>query len=140
MIDEVGPTKLNFDASLLELATGNKVRSAFTWKTKTKKGRAYSVRLLQPAKIKFNPVNGRCNTDLMFEVTLDGKKARVPGRLTTESHTGPFGLAKGRRARGILGRNRTSMKLVSVNKFQPDAKSAPLLLVCDEEYELTPKK
>ena len=139
VIDEVGPTTLTFNANLLELATGDKVSSAFVWQTKTKKGRAYSVRLLEPARIKFNPVNGRCDADLKFEITLDGKKASVPGRLTTESNAGPLGMLKGQRAKGILGRDRASFTLVSANTFQPSEETPALMLVCREEYTLTPK-
>ncbi|MFQ5677496.1 MAG: hypothetical protein ACE5G1_16525, partial [bacterium] len=78
--------------------------------------------------------------NLVFEITYKGMTARVPGTLSTESLAGPLGNIKGRRVKGILGRNATTMKLVSVNKFQPSPKSKPLMLVCTEEYQFSPKK
>jgi hypothetical protein len=140
VIDEVGPATLNFEASLLELATGRKVSSQFVWQTKTKKGRSYTARLLDQADIDFNPATGQFVAGLKFEVTLDGKKATVPGKLTTESFSGPLGNLKGKRAAGILGKNATTMTLVSANSFQPAGESEPLLLVCREEYKLSPKR
>jgi hypothetical protein len=140
VIDEVGPANLNFEASLIELANGKKVSSQFLWQTRTKKGRSYSVRLLEPAQIDFNPITQQFNADLIFEVTLDNRKARVQGKLTTESHAGPRGVIKGQRAQGLFGQNRTSLTLVSANEFGPVDGSEPLMLVCRDEYTFTPKK
>ncbi len=140
VIDEVGPAQMSFEASLLELADGKKVSSQFVWQTKTKKGRSYGVRLLEPANIDFNPMTGQFGAHLMFEVTLDDRKAKVPGKLTTESHPGPRGTMKGQRARGLFGQNRTTMTLVSANEFKSGDESEPLMLVCRDEYTFTPKK
>ncbi len=138
VIDEVGPANLSFEASLIELANGKKVSSQFVWQTKTKKGRSYSARLLEPAHIDFKPMTRQFSADLIFEVTLDNKKARVQGKLTTESHAGPRGVIKGQRAEGMFGQNRTSLTLVSANEFNPGDESEPLMLVCRDEYTFTP--
>jgi hypothetical protein len=140
VIDEVGPATLNFEASLLELANGRKASSRFVWQTKTKKGRSYTARLLDQADVDFNPATRQFTADLKFEVTLDGKKATVPGKLTTESLSGPLGAMRGKRAQGLIGRDRTSFTLVSANLFQPAGEPMPLMLVCTEEYKLTPKE
>ncbi|HEX9654595.1 MAG TPA: hypothetical protein VGA99_12875 [bacterium] len=140
VIDEVGPETLNFEASLLELASGKKVNSAFNWQTKSKKGLPYSVRLHEPASINLNPVNGQLDADLKFAITYDGQTAVVTGKLTTESVDGPRGLRKGKRTAGLFGHNRTSLTLVSANEFKPSAGATPKLLVCTEEYTLTPKE
>ncbi len=140
VIDEVGPANLTFRANLLELATGKKISTDYVWTTKTKKGRPYSVRLLDQAGVDLNPVTGKLESDLILEVKYSGKTAKVPVTLTTESRLGPLGNLKGKRASGILGRNPTTVTLVSANKFQPDRKSQPLMLVCTEEYKLSPRK
>ncbi|MFQ5605865.1 MAG: hypothetical protein ACE5HS_21555 [bacterium] len=140
VIDEVGPENLNFSATLLELARDSKLSSSYVWNTKTKKGRTYRVRLLEQAKVDFNPVNGRLGSDLRFEVTIGDKKAIVPAKLTTDSMPGPLGNLRGKRAKGILGRDTSTMTLVSANKFQPTGEKDPLILVCTEEYTFSPKK
>lgn len=139
ILDEVGPANLSFDASFLDLTDSKKVSSQFIWRTKSKKGRPYSVRLLKPANVAFNPANGQFKAELIFEVTYDGKKANVPGKLTTESLTGPLGRLKGDRVSGLFGVNRSSMTLVSVNKYQPEHDSPQLMLICREAYTFTPK-
>ena len=138
-IDEVGPTPVNFSASLLEVAMGRKVASDFVLETRSMKGRRYSARLTNPAALNYNPATGRAEVNLVFEVTYDGAKATVPALLTTESLGTPAGTRRGNRTRGILGQNPTTVTFVSANRFQPAGGSAPLMLVCTEQYTLTPK-
>ena len=138
-IDEVGPTPVNFSASLLELAMGRKVASDFVLETRSMKGRRYSARLTNPAALNYNPATGRAEVNLVFEVTYDGAKATVPALLTTESLGTPAGTRRGNRTRGILGQHPTTVTFVSANRFQPAGGSAPLMLVCTEQYTLTPK-
>ena len=140
VIDEVGPSNLRFNASLLEMAKGQNLKSDFVWKTKSKKGHPYNVRLLGDAKTNLKAATRRFDVDLMFEITYAGKKATVPGKLTTDALFGPLGGLRGQPIKGILGKDATTMKLVSVNKFQPSSKSKPLMLVCTEEYKFSPKK
>ena len=137
--DEVGPTHMNFSASLLELAMGQNVASDFVLETRSKKGRRFSARLTNPAAVNFNPATGRAEVNLVFEVTYDGTKARVPGLLTTESFSTPAGTRRGSRARGLLGKNPTTVTFVSANRFQPAGGSDSLMFVCTEQYTLTPK-
>jgi hypothetical protein len=138
-IDEVGPTSVNFSASLLELAMGRGVASDFVLETRSTKGRRYSARLTNPAALNHNPATGRAEVNLVFEVTYDGAKATVPALLTTESLGTPAGTRRGSRAKGILGGNPTTVTFVSANRFEPAGASVPLMLVCTEQYTLTPK-
>jgi len=138
-IDEVGPTPVTFSASLLELAMGRKIASDFVLETRSMKGRRYSARLINPAALNHNPATGRAEVNLVFEVTYDAAKATVPALLTTESLGTPAGTRRGNRTRGILGQNPTTVTFVSANRFQPAGGSAPLMLVCTEQYTLTPK-
>ncbi|MFQ5605866.1 MAG: hypothetical protein ACE5HS_21560 [bacterium] len=140
VVDEVGPKNLKFTASLHELATGKNVGTDFVWTTKTKKGRSYSARVLQSAKVDVNPVTGKFKSEPVFEIKLDGKTAKVPAKYTTEAVPGPLGTARGKRAKGVFGKDRTTVTLVGVLKFQPAGESVPLLLVSTEEYKLSPKR
>ncbi len=136
-IDEVGPATLNFKANLLDLAKGKRVSSDYLFKTRSKKGKPYSVRLLKPADIFYNPVSGLFTGDLVYEISYGKKKATVPSKITTESMRGPLGLQKGMRAKGILAQKPMSVTLVSANNFNPQG-GAPLMFVCKEEYKLSP--
>ncbi len=138
VIDEVGPSNLRFSASLLEMAKGQNLKSDFVWNTKSKKGHAYSARLVGDAKTDLK-ASRRFDVDLIFEIKYAGKKARVPEKLTTDATAGPLGALRGQPLKGLLGKDATTMKLVSVNKFQPTG-DEPLMLVCTEEYKLLPKK
>jgi hypothetical protein len=66
-VDEIGPENLRFDATLLEMAQGGKIGTDFVFRTRTKKGRDYSVRLTDPVDVSFNPATGRFEGDLVFE-------------------------------------------------------------------------
>lgn len=139
VIDEVGPASMTFKASLLEMAKGGQMSTGFTWNTKTKKGKPYSVKLLGGARTKFGALNGKFEAELTYQITYDGKSARVPASLSTESGTSPMGKPMaGKRASGILGKSKTSFTLVSTNKFQPAGGKEHLLLVCREEYSMAP--
>lgn len=138
MIDEVGPANRRFQATLLEMARGKEIGTDFVFRTKTKKGKDYSVRLLDPADVAFNPATGKFDADLVFEIGLDGKKARVEAKTTTEGRSTPVGSLRGKRAKGILGRSPTTVTLVSANELRLPGE-APMLLVCEEEYRMTPK-
>jgi len=140
VIDEVGPENLRFQASLLEMASGRNFKSDFVWNTKSKKGHPYRIRLIGDAKTDLKAATRRFDVDLMFEISYAGKKATVPGKLTTDVRFGPLGGLRGQPIKGILGKDATTMKLVSVNKFQPAGQDAPLMLVCTEEYKLSPRK
>ena len=111
----------------------------FAWNTKTKKGKPYSVRLIGGARTKFGALNGKFEADLTYQITYNGKSARVPASLSTESRRSPMGKRMaGKRATGIPGKNKTSFTLVSANKFLPAGAKEPLLLVCREEYSMSP--
>lgn len=139
VVDEAGPAVLNFQASLLDLGSSKKVSSTFVWTTKTKNGRQYSVRLADAANIHYNPASGQFDGDLPFEVTLDGKTARVAGKLTSELISSPIGSLKGKRAQGTPGLSPTTVTLVSANNLLLPGQK-PILLVCTEEYTLTPQR
>jgi hypothetical protein len=138
-IDEAGPGTLNFSASLSDLASVKKVNTDFVWRAKTKKGLDYNVRLAAPVDISYNPATGQLDGTFPFEITYDGKTARVSGRSTTESSNSPLGNIKGKRASGIFGVQHSDFTFVSTNDFQAPG-GAPLKLVCEEEYSLTPGK
>jgi hypothetical protein len=138
VVDEIGPANLRFDATLLEMASGGKVGTDFVFRTTTRKGRDYSVRLADPADVSFNPAIGRFEGDLVFEVTLGGKSARVVARPTTETRFGPAGPLRGRRAQGVLGRGPITFTVVSVNELDLDGEK-PMILVTSEEYRMVPR-
>jgi hypothetical protein len=138
VIDEAGPVSLSFNANLLEIAGAQRAESDFVWRTRTQKGHAYSVRLSAPADIKFNLVTGQFEAKLPFEVTLDGRKANITADLTTESLASPIGNLNGKRAQGIPGRTPATVTLVSANNLQLPGQ-APIILVCREEYRLSPR-
>lgn len=138
-IDVVGPTNARFDASLLEMARGQKIGSGFVLQARSKEGKEYSARLAEDADVDFNPATGRLGADIVFEVGYDGKSARVIAQPTTESRFGPEGQKRGRRAEGVLGRGPTTFTLVSVNELQLDGEE-PMILVTQEEYRMLPKE
>lgn len=141
VIDRVGPAKVSFSASLLDLARGQKFESAYMLDTKTKKGLRYTARLAQPASIQFSPRSGDVEVDLVFEVTYGDQKARVPGRLTTQSISSPLGgslRGSPATAGAILGSKPTRATLVSANSFRPSGSKQSLMLICTETYALTP--
>jgi hypothetical protein len=140
LIDEVGPANLQFDASLVDLAAGSKIQSSFVWTAKSKNGQDYSVRLAEPADIKFDVKSGQLTGDLKFSVSWKGKSAIVPAHITTESLSTPLGAKAGKRAHGLLGLEPVSVSVVSANDLQLAGEASPLKLVCLEEYTLTPKK
>lgn len=137
VVDEVGPSKVRFQASLLELASGTGGETAYVFRTTSKKGLPYSARLLEPAKLDVNPMSGRMTGALVLEVSYGEDTARVPARLTTETAQGPLGSRRGSAVRGALGLEPTTMTLVSANPF-PRPGGRPLTLVCTEEYRITP--
>lgn len=137
-IDEIRPTTHRFQATLLEMAQGTNVGSDFVFRARTRKGRDYSARLVEPASLSFHPTTGQLDADLAFEISLDGKSARVEGRLTTEQRNGPTGQMRGKRANGVLGRGPTTVTLVSANRLELEGEP-PMLLVCEEEYRLVPR-
>jgi hypothetical protein len=138
LIDEAGPANLNFQATVWDFASGKKAASDFVWSTKTKNGKPYSVRLAGQADLKWN-AGGQLDGDLPFEITLDGKTARVAGKLTTESMQTPIGMLRGKRASGIPGIDTSAFTFVSANDLQLPGEK-PMKLVCTEEYRLVPKK
>ncbi len=140
VIDEVGPKTVDFRASLLELAKDRKVSTNVTVVATSKKGKPYKAKLIQPAKISYNPLNGQMQGDVIYEITYGKETARVPGKFMTDSQPGPLGNLKGQRAKGILGIDNTTVKVVSALKFAPAGRSEPLMLVSTEEYKLSPKK
>jgi hypothetical protein len=138
-VDEIGPANLRFDANLVELARGKKIGSGFEFRTRSREGKDYSVRLADDADVTINPASGRFDADLAFEVTYGGKTARVVARPTTETRFGPGGAAlRGQRARGVLGHGPSTFTLVSVNELALDDE-APLFLVSQERYTMTPR-
>jgi hypothetical protein len=139
LIDEAGPSIVNFRANLTELSSGRRATTDFIWRTKTKKGLDYAVRLSGPANLSYNPVSGQLDGTFPFEITLNGKRALVNGRSTTESIGGPLGQSRGKRASGVLGLHQSEFTVVSVNDLQLPGE-APLKLVCLEEYRLVPQK
>ena len=140
VIDEVGPKNVNFRASLLELAKDRKVSSDVVIAATSKKGKPYKARLLGPAKIDYNPLTGRIQGEMIYEITYGKKTTSVPGKFTTDVQPSPVGDLHGKCAKGILGIDRTTVKVVSALTFAPVGESQPLILVSTEEYKLTPKK
>jgi hypothetical protein len=138
-IDEAGPAILNFSASLSDLASVKKVNTDLVWRAKTKKGFDYNVRLAAPADISYNPATGQLDGTFPFEITYNGKTARVNGKSTTESSNSPLGNINGKRASGIFGVQHSDFTFVSVNDFLASGEP-PLKLVCEEKYSLTPGK
>lgn len=76
VIDEVGPENFNFRASLLELVKERKVSTDVVIAATSKKGKLYKARLLGPAKIDYNPVTGRIQGEMMYEITYGKKTTR----------------------------------------------------------------
>ncbi|HUP20917.1 MAG TPA: hypothetical protein VM778_13345 [Gemmatimonadota bacterium] len=138
-VDEVGPTDLRFEANLLEIARGTKIGTSYVFEARTAAGKDYSVRLADDADVDFNPVSRRVDVDLVFEVTYDGRTARVVAQPTTESRFGPGGALQGRRGDGVLSRGPAGFTLVSVNEFAPEGVE-PMTLVSRETYRLVPRR
>jgi hypothetical protein len=140
-VDSVGPQRLNFKASLLELAGSgeeSKVQTAFHWNTRSKKGKPYSVKLAGDARTKFRPTSGRLDAELSYEISYDGMTAIVPATLTTDQLSSPKGGAlRGSSARGLFGRAKSDFTLVSKNSFKP-AGGPEYLFLCHEQYTMTP--
>ena len=139
VIDEVGPKNVDFRANLLELLKDRKVSTDVVVAATSKKGKPYKARLLGPAKIDYNPVTGRILGEMIYEITYGKKTTKVSGKFTTDVQPSPLGDLRGQRAKGILGIDRTTVKVVSALTFSP-GDSQPLMLVSTEEYKLTPKK
>jgi hypothetical protein len=138
--DEAGPADLTFNANLIETGGGGfQISTAFVWRTRTKKGKPYSVRLLAPAEARYNPGNGTLTADARYEIIYDRKRSNVSSKPTTEFLSGPAGGLKGERVKGKIGTGTALVKLVSVNEFRPVDNSPPLILVCRDEYEFVPK-
>ena len=64
----------------------------------------------------------------------------VPGKFTTDVQPSPVGDLHGKRAKGILGIDRTTVTVVSALTFAPTGDLQPLMLVSTEEYKLTHRK
>ncbi len=140
VIDEVGPKNVNFRASLLELLKERNVSSDVIVAATSKKRKPYKARLLGPAKIDYNPVTGRLQGEMIYEISYGKKTTKVPGKFTTDFQPSPLGDLRGQRAKGILGIDRTTVKVVSALTFAPTGDSQPLMLLSTEEYKLTPRK
>ena len=138
-VDEVGPENLTFSASLAELANQKKVRTTFQWRTQSKKGKPYSVRLVGDADTRFNPMNGKFDADLSYEISYDGETAIVPAKVTTGGRSNPVRALSGRPAQGVFGVEKSSFTLVSANSFRP-AGGTEYLFVCREQYTMTPRR
>lgn len=137
-VDEIGPADLQFQASLVEIVSGNQFDTSFVWNATSKNGIPYSIRLSQPAGIKFNPGNGQFDGDGQFEMNYGGKSGKTPGHLTTESVAAPAKMLKGARAHGILGLAQTTATLVMVNETVLEGESSPTRFVCTGDYTFTP--
>ena len=140
VIDEVGPKSVDFPASLLDLVKERKVSTDVVITATSKKGKPYKARLLGPVKIDYNPATGRLQGEMIYEITYGKKTTKVPGKFTTDVQPSPQGDLRGQRAKGILGIDRATVKVVSAINFTPTGDSQPLLLLSTEEYKLTPKK
>ncbi len=138
-IDSVGPETIRVQASLLEAATSKSVESRFHWQTTSKQGKPYSVRLLDVARLRYDPRTGSMNANLRWQIGYDGQDATVSAQLGTGSVQGPSGSLRGANARGLLGKERVAFTMVSSNSFkQADGKE--LQFVAKEEYAITPAK
>lgn len=137
-VDQLPPTDVQFEASLIEVATGQTVTSAFVLDTTTTKGKRFRSRLLGEANVDFNPVTGQLDARMTFEVEYDGQVARVPSVITTEARNTPDGSIRGVRADNLFGRKPTRATVVSANPMTlPDGRT--LLLICKETYTVKPK-
>ena len=122
----------------LEMVSGDAISTGFTLQTTTKKGKPFKARLLGKAIIDFNPVTGQLDGQMTYEVEYDGHVSRVPGAITTESRDTPDGKLRGVRADNLFGKKPTKATVVSANRMTlPGGRN--LLLVCTENYKVTPK-
>jgi hypothetical protein len=97
-------TNTRFTVSVMQLATGGKVESDYVWNGRTAKGHQASIRMAGPAGSKFNPATGELRLEnLVFDVTVNGRKDRFSYGLTTDHLSTPVGAFSGKRAR-ITGR------------------------------------
>jgi hypothetical protein len=137
-VDQIAPTNVRFEASLLEMVSGDAISTGFTLQTTTKKGKPFKARLLGKAIIDFNPVTGQLDGQMTYEVEYDGHVSRVPAAITTESRDTPDGKLRGVRADNLFGKKPTKATVVSANRMTlPGGRN--LLLVCTENYKVTPK-
>jgi hypothetical protein len=110
-------TNTRFTVSVMQLATGGKVESDYVWNGRTAKGHQASIRMAGPAGSKFNPATGELRLEnLVFDVTVNGKKDRFSYGLTTDHLSTPVGAFSGKRARIAGGAAELAMVGKSVPK------------------------
>lgn len=137
-VDSVGPASLQFEASLLEMASRKEIETSYKWSTRSKNGHPYTVELARPARTSVSPRGGSMSVDLEYQISYAGRTARVPAKLSTGRISGPRRALSGRAAKGLLGKDKTSFTLVSVNTFA--GRGGPeLRFECTERYELVPR-
>lgn len=137
-VDTVGPANLQFEASLMDMANRKEIETSYQWSTRSKKGLPYTVELARPARTRVSPRGGQMSIDLEYRITYAGRTARVPAKLSTGRVTGPRRALSGRPAQGLLGRDKASFTLVSVNTFAGPG-GPELRFECTERYELVPR-
>lgn len=117
VIDKLKLTRVSFDVSVAELASGKEVTTPITWECPpTEQGHKVSTRLSRPASAKFDPAQGSLQLEVPFALTIDGQRADCLVKFTTESLTTPTGSLTGKRAQ-ISGRNAT-IALVGVGPIK----------------------
>jgi hypothetical protein len=137
-VDQLPPTDVRFEATLLEVAAGQTVTSAFVLDTTTTKGKRFRSRLLGEANVDFNPVTGQLDARMTFEVEYDGEVVPVHAVITTEARNTPDGQIRGVRADNLFGRKPATATVVSANPMTlPDGRN--LLLICKDTYTVKPR-
>src|SRR5438046_5188555 len=96
VVDRLKLTRVSFDVSVADLATGKEVTTPITWECPpTDQGRKVSTRLQRAAKAKFDPAQGTLELEVPFALTIDGQRADCLVKFTTESLATPNGLLTG---------------------------------------------
>lgn len=98
LIDEFHGRGINFEATVLELATGKQVTTDWALSGKSAGGRSFSARLTGPAQMQSNLLTGQVELRLPFEGMFGDHRFTQQLVLSTDgSVASPKGVLKGRR-------------------------------------------
>lgn len=88
---------VSISASILDFASGKRIKTAHVWEGRSEKGRRFVVRAGE-GNVDFNPVAGLLALDLPLNFELNGKKFSFNSKISTESVSAPIGQLSGKKA------------------------------------------
>ncbi len=112
----------NFKYKVTFLPPREQVESDFLFQAQTEKGRQVAVRLVRPGAGTADFIAKKIDLDLVFEVSLQGKKFQVPIHWTTGQISDAFGAEQGKFTNVNLENKSADIKLVGTGLFSALAK------------------